>query len=89
MSDVLRPTGTNEIAPDVQRQQQGRYRYRSLYRTACLPDAEWQRCKLEALRYKWGGYRHAFRLMQVLGDFGRKHAPWLNFRLGPSGRMPQ
>jgi len=43
--------------------------YRDLYRTACLPDAEWQRCKLEALRYKWR-YRHAqmTRLMQMLHD---------------------
>ena len=48
------------------------HRYRPLYRLTCLPDAEWQRCKLEQLRYKWGGYKDGTRLMQRLGDWGRK-----------------
>jgi hypothetical protein len=45
--------------------------YQPLYRTRCLPDAEWQRCLLESLRYKWGHYKNATRLMQSYGDAGR------------------
>ena len=49
-----------------------RYRYQPPYRTQCVPDQEWQRCKLEQLRYKWGNYQGWPRIMQRLGDCGRK-----------------
>jgi hypothetical protein len=51
--------------------------YKQSYRTTCTPDAEWQRCKLEALRYKWGGYKNGTRWMQALGDIGREWFPWM------------
>lgn len=62
------------VAPLVEREQarpQHLTPYRRLqptYRQACVPDAEMQRYKIEALRYKWGGYRHGFRAIQWLHD---------------------
>jgi hypothetical protein len=46
--------------------------YREPYERTCRPDSEWQRGKLEQLRYKWGGYRHGTRIMQSLGNFWRE-----------------
>jgi len=65
---------SNVIYRHIRRKfQNGAPVYEQLYRVRCLPDAEWQRCKLESLRYKWGGYKHGVRFMQTLGDFGRKY----------------
>jgi len=43
--------------------------YKPLYRDTCTPDSEWQRGKLEQLRYKWGGYKNGLRVMQRLHDW--------------------
>jgi hypothetical protein len=47
------------------------------YALTCLPDRQQQASRLEALRYKWGGYRTMTGVMQRLGDIGRALFPWL------------
>lgn len=49
--------------------------YRPLYRVTCLPSQEWQRCKLESLRYRFGRYHGG--IMQQIGDIGRTYAGYL------------
>ncbi len=50
------------------------YVYRRLYAVDCLPDSVQQAERLEALRYKWGRYRYGARLIQRLGNVGRRLA---------------
>jgi len=61
---------------EERRRHEGRT-YRPLYSDWCIPNREWQRCKLEALRYKWGRYKGHGGVMQALGDFAR--ASWLGW----------
>ena len=54
--------------------------YQPLYALSCLPDQERQRQKREQLRYRFR-YRHAvdlrWRVMQTLGDVGRRIVPYM------------
>ncbi len=64
------PQTIRELLTDAELRHEGHEEtpiYRELYRTTCTPDAEWQRGKLEALRYKWR-YRHVTHVMQTLAD---------------------
>ena len=47
--------------------------YRPLYRHGCLPSREWQRVKLEALRYKWRYRRDDWRFFGALRRFHARH----------------
>jgi hypothetical protein len=45
--------------------------YKPLYSDWCLPSKEWQRAKLEALRYRFGNYKHHY--LQSLRLFIKKY----------------
>lgn len=68
MSD---PIDVKQHDQTIRETREHQYVYRRLYRVECLPDSVMQANKLEALRYKWGGYKNGFRVMQRLGDVGR------------------
>jgi len=65
----------------IEHRKEGRT-YEPLYRDWCIPNREWQLCKLEALRYKYGRYKGKGGTMQALGDWGRLVAPLVPALIG-------
>lgn len=47
--------------------------YRPRYRDACLPNAEWQRVKIESLRYRFLDYKHGTHIIGRLAAWIRRH----------------
>lgn len=68
---VQRPTHNGELDAQGHIVSHPWIQYRQLYRTSCLPDAEWQRQYLEMLRYRWRYHVTDARYMQRLGTLGR------------------
>lgn len=53
--------------------------WHQLYAVSCLPDAEWQRCKLESLRYRYGHYKDApeAAMMRTIRIVAKRYLPVL------------
>jgi hypothetical protein len=61
--------------------------YHTLYRTACLPSHQQQAAKLEALRYRFGGYENSqvLRLFRWCRATAKDLLPWLYLAMSTRG----